>query len=184
MSYVPADYWGERGKYYEAEAIERGWVNVENEPLFRLLDTLEFSSVLEVGCGFGRVGAALKRHYPHIAYTGLDVSVDLIMAAQKRIGDGQFIATDVATWDTDEKWDLVVAVSVLGHILPADIEVVIAKMRKWANNDVVAIDWDEVGASTSFQFGHDFGHLYGDALRSLTPYGRQSVFHVKPLGVD
>jgi hypothetical protein len=46
MTYVPADYWTQRGKVYEAEAIDRGWVSVENEPLFRLLDTLTFSSVL------------------------------------------------------------------------------------------------------------------------------------------
>jgi trans-aconitate methyltransferase len=180
MTYVPADYWGQRGKHYEAEAIERGWVNVENEPLFRLLDTLTFDSVLEVGCGFGRVGYAIKRHYPHVTYTGIDVSPDLIEAARKRLPDSELIVADVAEWDSDRTWDLVVAVSVLGHILPADIEAVIAKMRKWANNDVVAIDWDEVGASTSFQYGHDYGHIYGDALRSLTPYGRQSMFHVRP----
>jgi trans-aconitate methyltransferase len=180
MTYVPADYWTERGRHYESEAIERGWVNVENEPLFRLLDTLAFDSVLEVGCGFGRVGYAIKRHYPHVAYTGIDVSPDLIEGARKRLPDSELIVADLATWDSDRKWDLVVSVSVLGHILPADIEAVIAKMRKWATNDVVAIDWDEVGASTSFQYGHDYGHIYGDALRSLTPYGRQSMFHVRP----
>jgi trans-aconitate methyltransferase len=180
MTYVPADYWTERGKRYEAEAIEKGWVAVENKPLFDLLDTLEFTSVLEVGCGFGRVGAAILRHYSNVTYTGIDVSPDLIESARKRLLDSELIVADLATWDTDRSWDLVVSVSVLGHILPADVANVIAKMRKWARNDVVAIDWDEPGASTAYQYGHNYGHLYGGALRSLTPYGRQSVFHVRP----
>jgi trans-aconitate methyltransferase len=180
MTYVPADYWGERGKDYEQEAIERGWVNVENEPLFRLLEKLDFASVLEVGCGFGRVGAAIKRHYPEVIYTGIDVSPDLIEAARKRLPDSELIVADLATWDTDRTWDLVVSVSVLGHLLPADIEQVIAKMRKWATKDVVAIDWNEVGKQTTFQYGHDYGHLYGDAAISTLPYGRQDIWHVRP----
>jgi trans-aconitate methyltransferase len=180
MTYVPADYWTRRGKVYEAEAIDKGWVSVENKPLFNLLDKLKFSTVLEVGCGFGRVGRAILKHYPDVTYTGIDVSPDLIEAARKRLPTSELIVADLAAWDTERTWDLVVSVSVLGHILPADIEAVIAKMRKWATSDVVAIDWDEVGASTTFQYGHDYGHIYGDALRSIMPYGRQSVFHVRP----
>jgi len=180
MIYHPAKYWRRRGKVYEAEAVDGGWVDVENEPLFKILDGLPFESVLEVGCGFGRVGAALKRHYPGIHYTGLDVSPDMVDSALRRIPDSGFICADVATWTSNLQWDLVVAVSVLGHILPTDIENVIAKMRKWARKDVVAIDWDDVGNSTSFQFGHDYRRIYGDALISEVPYGRQTVFHVRP----
>lgn len=180
MTYVPSVYWTQRGRTYEAEAIERGWVSVENAPLFDLLDTLTFDSVLEVGCGFGRVGAAILRHYPNVTYTGIDVSPDLIEAARKRLPTSELIVADLATWDTKRHWDLVVSVSVLGHILPADISAVIGKIRKWADKDVVAIDWNEVGKETTFQYGHDYGHLYGDAALSVMPYGRQDIWHVRP----
>jgi len=103
-----------------------------------------------------------------------------VASAQRRLPDDELICADVAKWESDRKWDLVVAVSVLGHILPTDIENVIAKMRKWARYDVVAIDWDDVGNSTSFQFGHDYRRIYGDALIDEIPYGRQTVFHVRP----
>lgn len=180
MTYVPAEYWIERGKGYEAEAIDRGWVSVENQPLFDLLDTMTFSSVLEVGCGFGRVGRAIMKHYPDVAYTGIDVSPDLIEAARKRLPDAELIVADLATWESDRQWDVVVSVSVLGHLLPTDIAAVIGKLRRWARNDLIAIDWDAPGQSTSFQYGHDYLHLYGSALRYMRPYGRQSVFHVRP----
>ncbi|HKR49045.1 MAG TPA: class I SAM-dependent methyltransferase [Pseudonocardiaceae bacterium] len=181
MTYVPAEYWTHRGRSYEAEAIEKGWVAVENAPLFDLLDTLTFDSVLEVGCGFGRVGAAILRHYPGVTYTGIDVSPDLIEAARKRLPNAEFIVADLeAWWATDRRWDLVLSVSVLGHIRPQYIEWVIGQLRKAANNDVVAIDWNEVGKETTFQYGHDYGHLYGDAALSVTPYGRQDIWHVRP----
>jgi trans-aconitate methyltransferase len=180
MTYVPSQYWTERGKGYEAEAIDKGWVSVENQPLFDLLETLEFSSVLELGCGFGRVGYSILKHYPDVAYTGIDVSPDMIESARRRIPQGELICADLAEWDSDRTWDLVVAVSVLGHILPADIASVIGKMRKWATKDIIAIDWDAPGQSTTFQYGHSYGSLYGSALKALIPYGRQSVFHVRP----
>ena len=179
-STIPVEYWRQRGKTYPQECAERGWWDIENPPLFAILDTLEFGSVLDVGCGFGRVGAALIRHYPHIAYTGVDVSPDMLTVARERLPGAEFIEADLATWDDDRRWDLVVAVSTLGHVHPDDIEVVIAKLRRMANRDLVAIDWNEVGASTPYQWGHDYLHLYGDALKSVTPYGRQDVFHVRP----
>lgn len=181
MTYDPVTYWDEvRGPGYEQECIDKGWWDIENQPLFDLLDTLTFSSVLDVGCGFGRVGAAILKHYPDVAYTGIDVSHDMIEAARKRLPEAELICADLATWESDRAWDVVVSVSVLGHILPKDIASLIAKMRRWATNELIAIDWDQPGASTSFQFGHPFVELYGDRLKSKTPYGRQSVFHVRP----
>lgn len=133
-----------------------------------------------MGCGFGRVGASILKHYPSADYTGIDISPDMVESARKRIPGGELICADLATFETDRTWDLVVSVSVLGHILPTDIESVIDKLRKWATNDVVAIDWDAPGQQTDFQFGHQYRVLYGDRLISVSPYGRQSVFHVAP----
>ena len=178
--YSPVEYWTERGRNYEQECRERGWWDIENAPLIGLLETLEFATVLDVGCGFGRVGASILRRWPNVRYTGIDVSPDMIEAARRRLPGAELIVGDLATWESARSWDLVVSVSVLGHLLPEDIAGVIAKLRRWAVKDLIAIDWDEVGASTAYQYGHDYLHLYGDALRSLTPYGRQSVFHVKP----
>ncbi len=74
---------------------------------------------------------------------------------------------------------VIVSFVVLGHLLPQDIGSVIDKLRHWAVQDVIAIDWDEPGASTAYQFGHPYRELYGDALKSVTPYGRQSIFLVR-----
>lgn len=178
MTYNPVTYWTERGKSYEDELRKKGWWDAENPPLLELLARLEFGSVLEVGCGFGRVGAAILSRWPDVQYTGIDVSPDLIAGAQKRLPGVELLCHDLATFDTDRQWDLVVSVSVLGHLRPEDIGRVTQNLRRWAKRDLVTVDWDDVGASTSFQYGHDYRTLYGQA--EVIPMGRQSIFWVKP----
>jgi SAM-dependent methyltransferase len=180
VTYSPPDYWTERGRGYEQEAIREGWWSTENEPILALLDGLEFESVLEVGCGFGRVGSHVLARNPSVAYTGLDVSPDLIDGARRVLPeDAELICADLATWDTDRQWDLVLSVSVLGHLLPTDIASVLAKMKRWARHDVVHVDWNEIGGQTAYQYGHDYQLIHrGEAIE--IPYGRQTIFHVKP----
>ena len=187
--YSPPAYWSKRGKTHEAEALRDGWWAAENPELIALLDTLEFSTVLEVGCGFGRVGAFLLAHYPDITYTGFDISPDLVNGARKRLPGAEIFRADLATWDTHRTWDLVLGVSVLGHLLPKDIAGVIAKLRRWATRDIVTIDWNEVGGQTAYQYGHHYRELYGpDAVakpdlgqhRRDPGDGRLSMWHVKP----
>lgn len=180
MTYSPPDYWTDRGRGYEQEAVREGWHGVENQPVLELLDTLEFESVLEVGCGFGRVGNAVLARRPGIAYTGLDVSPDLIEGARRILPpSAELICADLATWDADRQWDLVLSVSVLGHLLPSDIARVLAKMKRWARNDVVHVDWNEIGGQTTYQYGHDYQLIHGGKATEI-PYGRQTIFHVKP----
>lgn len=177
--YSPPDYWTARGKLWEQEARDRGFWDSENPPLLDLLDTLDFASVLDVGCGFGRVGASIQRRWPKVAYTGIDVSPDLIDGARRRLGERvTLIVGDLATFDTDQQYDLVLAVSVLGHIRPEDVGGLLWRMRRWALKDIIHIDWNEVGGQTTFQYGHDYEALHGPA--EVIPYGRQSIWHYKP----
>lgn len=178
MTYDPPTYWIERGLTYEQEATERGWLRSESRPLMRQIGKLRFTSILEVGCGFGRVGAALLRRRPRVAYTGLDVSPELLKGAKQRIPAGEFICADLATFDTDRQWDLVLAAGVLGHLKPEDVGAVIERMRKWARRDIVASDWDAVGERTDYQYGHDFRALYGRGVRTV-PMGKQTLFHLR-----
>lgn len=178
MTYDPVLYWTTRGQGWEQEAIDQGFWNAENPPLLDLLATLSFESVLDVGCGFGRVGASIMRRWPGVDYTGVDVSPDLIEGARKRLGpEARLIIGDLATFDTDQQYDLVLAVSVLGHIRPEHVGGLLNRMRRWANKDIVHVDWNEVGAQTEFQYGHDYYALHGPAAE--IPYGRQTIFHLE-----
>ena len=177
MSYVPSEYWAKRGQTYEQEARERGWWDAEDLPLIDLIGELKPSTILEIGCGYGRVGAAIQRHFPDVEYTGIDISADLIEASRRRLPKAELIVADIATWDADRQWDLVLAANTLGHIRPEDLAAVWAKMQKWARRDIIHIDWNEVGKRTAYQFGHSYQGLHGRALREI-PMGATTLFHL------
>lgn len=176
MTYDPAVYWAERGRTYEDEARERGWWDAEDRPLIDLIGDLKPKTILEIGCGYGRVGAAIQRHFPNIAYTGIDISPDLIEASKRRLPNAELIVADAATWKSDRSWDLVIAANTLGHIRPEDLPGVWAKMERWAKRDIIHIDWNEVGASTAYQYGHDYRALHGRS--AMTPMGSTTMHHV------
>lgn len=71
--------------------------------------------VLDAGCGRGRALVRLAERFPNSRFTGVDLSMDAIAygaasAADKGLGNVQFIAGDLTTFDRDaaaEQYDLV-----------------------------------------------------------------------------
>ena len=176
MSYVPSVYWTERGRTFEEEARARGWHDAQDTVLAALLARLHYRSVLDVGCGFGRVAAAIERDRTWTRYTGLDVSPDLVAGARAAVPTGEFICTDLATWEPTRQWDLVLAISVLGHLLPDDVPIVTGRLAHAARRDLVVMDWDAVGQQTEYQFGHDYRALLPDA--EYVGVGALGLWHV------
>jgi SAM-dependent methyltransferase len=186
VTFSPKAYWSKRGQVYEQQAIDGGWWDGEQEGIPDLLATLTFSSVLEVGCGFGRVGASIKAHWPEVEYTGIDISPDLVNAAQKRLPDSEIIEADMVIWNPDRRWDLVLAISSLSHIPPEDIFGVVRKLLAWARRDIVVVDWNQIGGKTAYQHGHDIAALLGPRTKRVsvrgpgqTPEdGRMAMWHL------
>ena len=173
------DYWTERGRTFESEAVRNGWDRTQEPALDELLSGLRFDSVLDVGCGFGRVGQGLVEARPWLHYTGLDVSPDLVESAQRRLPGREVICADLVTWTDDRVWDLVLAVSVLSHIPPQHVEHVAEKLWQASRRDLIVLDWDAVGASTPYQWGHDFGALFGSDLHCSQRLGALTLWHVE-----
>ena len=172
MSYDPVAYWTERGRTFAWEH-PASW-DAKDRTLSRVLRPLRPQTIFEVGCGYGRVGDQLGSLFPRAVYVGLDVSPDLAEISRYRLGT-EIICADLATFDTDRRFDLVLAISTLGHLRPDDVGPVIERMRTWALRDLVVMDWDETGASTAYQTAHDYRALMPDAVR--TPVGRLAIYH-------
>ncbi len=172
VTYDPVAYWRERGRTFASEH-PAAW-DAEDPALTHVLAPLDSSSIFDVGCGYGRVGAILQRLFPQAAYLGLDVSPDLAATTAKRLG-AEVITADLATFDTGRRFDLVLAISTLGHLRPADVGTVLDRMRTWALRDLVVMDWDETGSATGYQYAHDYRALMPTAER--IPVGRLSIYH-------
>lgn len=165
-TYDPQSYWELAGKTYEQDA-SLGEYEHQERVLRVFLQSLKFHSVLEVGCGFGRVGALITSMYPDVSYTGVDISRDQLVGAIRRIRSGaRFWKGMFQDFPETSTYDLVIAVEVLMHVPPKDVAGVIEKMFRMSSHYVVSIDSDEVGAEHYhwYNFPHDYREIYGDRL--------------------
>ncbi|MFX0091588.1 MAG: METTL5 family protein, partial [Candidatus Hodarchaeota archaeon] len=69
------------------------------------LKKLQFSRLLDLGCGVGRIGLAFARYYPSVQVIGIDISPQAVLSArefskQEKIPNIQFIVTPLEFFDT------------------------------------------------------------------------------------
>ena len=147
-----------------------------------LLDYLKgisnFRTVLEVGCGFGRISKIILSNFPEIEeYVAVDMSPDQLENAKRYVNSDKirFIESDIQSLQADKKYDLVIAVSVLLHVLPSDVDQVVAKLVSLSKQHVVNVDYHEAGQTRQVA-PHNFMHHYGTIYKSLPSV--KSVRHI------
>ena len=136
--YLPGHYWEDRARRFAAQGAGLAAVCSYGMPEFynrmihvcqRLalrpwLRVSEGTRVLDVGCGVGRWSSMLASRGALV--TGMDLSPTMIAEAERRarasgIADRcRFLVQDLAQLDAGEKFDLVIGVTVLQHILDPD----------------------------------------------------------------
>lgn len=131
------EYWEARARRYAARGAGLAAVCSFGMPLFynRAIDLCQRLAlkrwlrvrpgmrVLDVGCGVGRWSRYLAAR--GAAVTGIDLSPTMIAEARRRAravalrGECRFLVQDLAQLETGDKFDLVLGVTVLQHILDA-----------------------------------------------------------------
>ncbi len=88
--------------------ISLGFSSLWRQKALSLLELNENDHVLDVGCGTGMVPYLLKKRYPHINITGIDLSEKMLHIAQKRLKNVSLIKGDVTQLPfKDNQFDLV-----------------------------------------------------------------------------
>ena len=171
MSYNPSEYWHERGKIYKKNFRYDKNKHVQEEFLIAHLNNISgsFKSVLELGCGFGRITQLLLSNYSNITeYLAVDISPDQIENAKSllsstKLSNNQvklnFLVSDIQSLDLDKQYDLVILSEVLLHILPTEIDSIIKKLITLSKKHIINIDWYEDQPPKS-QASHNFIHQY------------------------
>ena len=212
FNYVPSEYWLERGKIYQKNFRYNKNLKLQEkileEYLIRNVFTPEeqsISSVLELGCGFGRITKILLNNFHRIIneYLAIDLSPHQIENARKYLHDFDdkitFLNTDIQSLDlADKKYDLVLISEVLLHILPSEIDFVLKKVISLSKKHIINIDWYEnvlpldYKNRATYNFIHEYEELYRKHTQSAkitrvplkakklfrTIDTRQSLFHV------
>ncbi|WP_322998887.1 trans-aconitate 2-methyltransferase [Castellaniella sp.] len=69
----------------------------------------EVAWAADLGCGPGNSTEILLHHYPDAAITGIDTSTGMLAAARERLPGLRFQQADIARWQPDEPYDLILA---------------------------------------------------------------------------
>lgn len=86
----------------------------------RLLDSLDYQSVVDVGCGPGDNIAFLSEGHRIQRFSGVDISTWAIEKARRKYPAGDFHAFNIEEKPLDGTWDLVFSSFVLEHV-PDDV---------------------------------------------------------------
>jgi trans-aconitate methyltransferase len=169
-AYNPREYWLARGKVYKDQFKYDPEKQLQEKVLLDYLKSMPpFQTVLEIGCGFGRISNLILSHFPAIKeYVATDMSPDQLKTAKSFVKSDKirFIESDVQSLQLDKKYDLVIAVSVLLHILPDEIDQVMTKLASLSTRHIINVDYYEEGKIRQAA-PHNFLHPYETIYKSL-----------------
>jgi len=102
---------------------------------------MKFTSILDFGCGAGRLSRRLQRLVPDANYFGCDTDIEAATEAQRGCTEGRFIANKPwppLDYETGQ-FDLVLSYSVFTNISEASHEAWLTELRRVLKNDGVMI---------------------------------------------
>ena len=178
MSYIPQEYWFKHGKTYKEEFQYNKKFELQEKILIGYLknnlSVSPFSTVFELGCGFGRITKLLLSNFSNITeYVAIDLSPHQIENAKKFVRpiletkqqnlNPNFMVSSIQSFQIQKKYDLVLASEVLMHVLPYEIVDIIRKLVGMSNEHVINIDWYEeppAAKAASHNFIHQYEKIY------------------------
>ncbi|MCD4664672.1 MAG: class I SAM-dependent methyltransferase, partial [Bacteroidales bacterium] len=85
----------------------------------RKIDKNDVSNVLEIGCAYGFFGELIKKHFPGIQYTGIDISNDAIDYGKKKLGLNLH-SVDYLNFKTNKEFSDIYLWDVIEHLPEPD----------------------------------------------------------------
>ena len=181
LPYDPVPFWTEEGRtYYDRHRRTEAFKEQEEALIdvlsVRLSTEDRLPLVLEAGCGFGRIADLLYSTFGDLYYLGFDLSYEQICRAQELVpmNRATFLRKTIDDFEEVEHgFDLVLAVEVLMHVKPEDLERTVDKLRSFG--PLITVDWTEPveGPIDNHNFLHDYEAL---GLRPIRKVGLQTIY--------
>lgn len=130
----------------------------------------KISSVLDVGCGFGDMGAYLKYNYPEINYCGIDINENLIKVGREKFGFLDLRVLDILS-DDIETFDIVVESGIFNykpsHGWSSQLNYIKSMLEKFNDLSVCGFSADFMSTYVDYQAINNF-HMFPDVALSIT----------------
>lgn len=185
MTYDPIAYWQRAGADPTVRDHETNFVRTpvfqhpQEGPLLGVLERLDgFGSILEVGCGWGRITKLVHERWPNLPYTAIDLSPERLQSAAEKVSGVEFIRSTIQGFRARRKWDLVLSVETLMHVPPAEIQNVVDLLVARSRKYVVTLDWNtDLGGKpvSSHNFLFDYPDLFRPLPVTVTQIDRQGI---------
>lgn len=158
-----ADWWNQKHleSSYGVKPIERAIQYCTNR-----------NNALDVGCGAG--GRVIRKLLENgFKVTGLDVSSRMIEIAKLNHPDTDFILDDICNWNSDNKFDLIVAWDSIFHVEMKHQKEVVQKLLNLLNeNGIIVYSFgDTTGDHLDLSFRNLENGQFGNLDKDLFGYG-------------
>lgn len=187
LDYEPEKYWKKRGRKYIKEPENEGH-RIQEKYLIDYLKKMKFDSVLEAGCGFGRITKLMSNNFNIKQHTAFDLSSDQINNAKTLCGQKvHFQVSTINRYSDSIKYDVVLCVDVLLHVKPNNIQEIIEKLMSHSKKYFIHIDPHMLNDSNSkinsktHTFRHDYEKIYslmGLKYKRIPITIEQSMFNI------
>jgi SAM-dependent methyltransferase len=126
---------------------------------------MEGARVLDVGCGFADYYRYLSANHASIAYTGLDITPDMIAEARQLEPSLDLRCANILKWESQESFDIVTANGIFYLIKDDPVVKMHAIIRAMFDKAKIAVAFNSLSAWASDQ--HE-GEFYADPLTTLS----------------
>ena len=188
IGYNPKKYWQSRGKTYLNEKVDEKSQENQQEKIVEYLKNIEFDTVFEFGCGFGRMTKIILDNFDINDYTAIDVSIDQINNAKKQGMDKvKFYQSMIMDFSTERKFDLVFGTKVLMHIPEKQIIPSIQKLISFSKKHIINLDSYEPNLTHGLArhcFNHNYMEIYTDEgldVKTFPVDKTRTIFHAQHL---
>jgi 2-polyprenyl-3-methyl-5-hydroxy-6-metoxy-1,4-benzoquinol methylase len=172
------EFWVERGRDYLANFNKKSVIQklrylVQEQVIIGALNKAqrmtEIKTIMDAGCGFGRITKILCEVFPYAEILGIDISEDQLREARRELPRVTFWIRDIVRSNTATLTDLVTCVEVLMHIAPENIFNAVHHLTRGQAELIITVDWwtedaEEllIGNRTGFCWVHDYEELFSD----------------------
>lgn len=129
------------------------------------------ASVLDVGCGYGRLSLPLSRIFKDSTFFGIDISKDYVGLYNKNLAKrGKAVVGDIAKITHSRKYDFIFIVTVLMYLNNAQIEVLSHKFRSALNRGGKLVVIENNKSGTDYVGGFGLANLFKNIFRKKNNY--------------
>jgi len=161
------NYASARSKYYldDKFSLETPWGfrnYIREQIVLKTIYKRKFYKVLDLGCASGHTLFRIAEDFPDSILVGLDIGKDFVATAsnyakEMKINNVNFFESSVENYSTDEKYDLILLLEVIEHVM--DVELLLSNVKRLlATNGLICVTTPNLNGD---------GTLYGRLLRFI-----------------